>query len=70
MFGPGRMPGVVEYVYTFDQLTWHTIAADGNGAASVTFTPVQPWGHNLIVYSRSADGTESDWHWYSFVVAG
>ena len=41
VFGPGRMPGVVEYVYTFDELTWHTIAADGNGAASVTFTETE-----------------------------
>lgn len=71
VFGPGRMPGVVEYVYTFDnELTWQTIAADGNGAASVTFTPDQPWWQNLIVYSRTADGTESDRYWYSFVVAG
>ena len=69
-FGPGRMPGVVEYVYTFDEQTWHTVAADGNGAASVTFTPDQPWWHNLVVYSRTADGAESEWSQYMFIVAG
>lgn len=68
-----NMPGVVAYVYTFDAdgTPETVVAARPDGSASITLTPHEAgvWA-NLDVYSRSADGSVSEWVNYNFQVGG
>ena len=58
-----HMYGVVEYVYQFD---WYdgtpvqTVAAGPDGTATVQFTATDIGQHSLRVFTRTADGFESD----------
>ncbi|MEU7572125.1 hypothetical protein [Micromonospora sp. NPDC049240] len=69
---PAGWSDVTAYRYSFDgdgELT--EITADGDGRASVTWTPTVGGYVTLIVYAVKADGTVSDYpNWYSFEVAG
>ena len=58
-FTPG-MAGVAEYVWSVNGGEQHTVAAQEDGTASVTFTPT--WGglQWMEVFSRTADGVESE----------
>ncbi|MEO3776198.1 DNRLRE domain-containing protein [Micromonospora sp. B11E3] len=55
VFGPG-MPGVTEYVYSFDGRPAQTVAAGADGSASVSYTPTTAGLHRVTVYSRTGDG--------------
>lgn len=68
VFAPGAMPGVVEYVYRFAGQPEATVPAGPDGRATVTFTPTRSGWTYLTVYSRNADGTESDTTFYQFTV--
>lgn len=59
VFGPG-MPGVTEYVYSFDGRPTQTVAAGVDGSASVTYTPTTAGIHRIAVYTRTGDGIVSE----------
>ncbi|MFG1678460.1 hypothetical protein [Micromonospora sp. NPDC049282] len=68
---PAGWLDVAAYRYSFgdDELT--EVAADGDGRASVTWTPAAGGYVTLTVYAVKGDGTVSDYaNWYSFEVAG
>lgn len=57
-----RTPGVVEYVYYFYE-DWDNptvVPADADGRANFTFTPDASGFYPMQVYSRTADGTQSN----------
>ncbi|MFG1648106.1 hypothetical protein ACGFMK_48115 [Amycolatopsis sp. NPDC049252] len=57
-----RTPGVVEYVYYFNE-DWDNptvVPADADGRASFTFTPDASGFYPIRVYSRTAGGTGSN----------
>ncbi|TDC78047.1 hypothetical protein E1193_21360 [Micromonospora sp. KC606] len=68
VFQPG-MPGVIEYVYSFDGRPAATVAADAGGAASVTWTPSTAGLHRITVHTRTVDGTRSETFTGAFLVA-
>ncbi|WP_091125941.1 DNRLRE domain-containing protein [Micromonospora eburnea] len=68
VFGPG-MPGVAEYVYSFDGRPTETVAAGVDGSASVTYTPTTAGPHRITVYTRTGDGLVSETFTGSFLVA-
>lgn len=59
VFGPG-MPGVTEYVYSFDGQPAQTVAAGADGSAAVTYTPTTAGLHRVTVYTRTGDGIVSE----------
>jgi hypothetical protein len=75
--GPGQ-PGefrfssevadTTEFRYRFDGGAEQGVGADGNGYASVTWTPDQGGTHTLTVRSLTADGTVSPERSYTFLV--
>ncbi|MBQ0892025.1 DNRLRE domain-containing protein [Micromonospora sp. U56] len=58
-FAPG-MPGVTEYVWSVNGGEQQTVAAKQDGTASVTYTPTWAGFQWIEVFSRTADGTESE----------
>ncbi|MEU5949833.1 hypothetical protein ABZ793_30370 [Micromonospora sp. NPDC047465] len=54
------MPGVTEFVYSFDGLPAQTVAAGADGSASVGYTPTTAGLHRITVYTRTADGIASE----------
>ncbi|MER6756017.1 hypothetical protein ABT235_17755 [Micromonospora echinofusca] len=54
------MPGVTEFVYSFDGRPAQTVAAGTDGSASVGYTPTTAGIHRVTVYTRTADGTVSE----------
>ncbi len=66
-----NFPDSTQFVYSFDGGgTWQTVDAGADGTASVTWSPDTPGDNMLIVYSQTADGTQSDWYFYMFTVNG
>jgi hypothetical protein len=57
-----RTPGVVEYVYYFywDWDNPTVVPADADGRASFTFTADASGSYPMQVYSRTADGKQSN----------
>jgi hypothetical protein len=68
VFGPGAMPNVAEYVYSFDSEPEVVVPAGPDGRATVTFTPDRSGWMDLTVHSRTADGATSDSTYYPFLV--
>ncbi|SCG49606.1 hypothetical protein [Micromonospora inositola] len=75
--GPGQagefrfssaVPDTVEFRYRFDGGAEQGVGADGNGNASVTWTPDQGGTHTLTVRSVTADGTVSAERTFTFLV--
>jgi len=64
-FAP-RMTGVTEYVYSYDQGPWQTVPPSADGTADITLRPETGGDHHLVVYSRTAEGTESQRTAYTF----
>ena len=62
-----RLPDTVSYRYHFDGESG-TVAANGDGTASVTWTPTEEGWVDLAVWSVSRDGTESEPATWSFRV--
>jgi len=60
-------PGVVEFEYVIDSGEPATVAADGDGRATVTFTPTSSY-HSMTVRGRTADDMLSDPTNYYFYV--
>ncbi|MCI4063071.1 hypothetical protein MRQ36_10970 [Micromonospora sp. R77] len=58
-FAPG-MPGVTEYVWSVNGGEQHTVAAGQDGKATVTYTPTEAGFQWIEVFSRTADGDESE----------
>ncbi|MEV4764726.1 hypothetical protein AB0J89_19100 [Micromonospora chokoriensis] len=58
-FAPG-MPGVTEYVWSTNGGAQRTVAAQADGSASVVFTPTEAGFQWIEVFSRTADGIESE----------
>lgn len=58
-FSPG-MPGVTEYVWSISGGEQHTVAAKEDGTATVTYTPTEAGFQWIEVFSRTADGAESE----------
>ncbi|MFG3699715.1 hypothetical protein ACGF5C_17590 [Micromonospora sp. NPDC047620] len=54
------MPGVTEFVYSFDGLPARTVAAGADGSASVGYTPTTAGIHRVTVYTRTGDGIVSE----------
>ncbi|GHJ48906.1 hypothetical protein Cs7R123_62480 [Catellatospora sp. TT07R-123] len=63
-----QMAGVTEYVWTVDDVETGTAAAGPDGTAAVTWTATASGWHYVTVYSRTADGTESELGYYEFQV--
>ncbi|XTZ16314.1 hypothetical protein ACQSSU_02630 [Micromonospora echinospora] len=59
VFTPG-MPGVTEYVYSFDGRPAQTAVAGADGSASVTYTPTTYGPHRITVYTRTGAGIASE----------
>jgi hypothetical protein len=51
-----RLPGSVEFVYSFDSEPNRVVSAGADGTATVTWTPESAYGHFLEVRSRTASG--------------
>ncbi|GIG60562.1 hypothetical protein Lfu02_49340 [Longispora fulva] len=62
------LPNVTAYVYSFDGGEETTVQAGPDRMASITWTPADSTFHELVVRSRSADGTMSDPQSYYFGV--
>lgn len=58
-FTPG-LPEVTEYVWSINGGKQHTVAAKEDGTAIVTYTPTEAGYHWIEVFSRTADGNESE----------
>ncbi|MFG3705757.1 hypothetical protein ACGF7U_13635 [Micromonospora sp. NPDC047670] len=56
---PG-MPGVTEFVYSFDGHPVQRVAAGADGSASVGYTPTTAGLHRITVYTRTGDGIVSE----------
>ncbi|MEU9510261.1 hypothetical protein AB0D32_28725 [Micromonospora sp. NPDC048170] len=54
------MPGVTEFVYSFDGRPTQTVAAGPDGSASVGYTPATAGLHRITVYTRTGDGIVSE----------
>lgn len=54
------MPGVTEFVYSFDGRPVQTVAAGADGSASVGYTPTTAGIHRITVYTRTGDGIVSE----------
>ncbi|WP_433388220.1 hypothetical protein [Micromonospora sp. KLBMP9576] len=54
------MPGVTEFVYSFDGRPAQTVAAGADGSASVGYTPTTAGIHRVSVHTRTGDGTVSE----------
>ncbi|MGR6316410.1 hypothetical protein Q2K19_11015 [Micromonospora soli] len=65
-----RMPDVEKYVYQFDNGPEVTVAAAGDGTASVTLTPTEARWYPISVYAVDKSGNRSDYAYYWFVVQG
>ena len=61
-----RMPNVTSYTYSFDGEPEQTVTADTSGSATVSYTPLEPWGHTLYVVSHG--DIDSEQGSYSFSV--
>ncbi|WP_154941426.1 hypothetical protein [Micromonospora palomenae] len=59
IFAPG-MPGVTEYVWSVGGGAQHTVAAKEDGTATVSYTPTEAGFQWIEVFSRTADGDESE----------
>ncbi|WP_433283626.1 hypothetical protein [Micromonospora sp. CA-244673] len=66
-FSPG-MPGVTGYVWSVNGGEQHTAAAREDGTATVTYTPSEAGFQWIEVFSRTADGIESETASAYFVV--
>jgi hypothetical protein len=65
-----RVDGVVEYTYQLNDNPVQTVAANGDGVATVTITPAK-WGPNyLAVRSRTSAGVVSAPDNFHFYVSG
>jgi hypothetical protein len=69
-----HMHGVVAYVYQFnqyqeDEQPAQTVAAGPDGTVTIQFTPTRAGYNSLTVFTRTADGTESEPNAISFYVA-
>ncbi|BCJ72384.1 hypothetical protein CS0771_19280 [Catellatospora sp. IY07-71] len=60
--------GVTEYVWSVDGQEPQTVAANADGVATVSWTATTSGWHSVIVYSRTAGGTESEAAYYDFIV--
>ncbi|MFC0030778.1 hypothetical protein ACFFMM_14745 [Micromonospora chaiyaphumensis] len=58
-FAPG-MPGVTEYVWSVNGGEQHTVAAKEDGTATVTYIPTEAGFQWIEVFSRTAEGDESE----------
>ncbi|SCE74309.1 hypothetical protein GA0074695_0754 [Micromonospora viridifaciens] len=58
-FAPG-MPGVTEYVWSVSGDEQHTVTAKEDGTATVTYTPTEAGFQWIEVFSRTAEGDESE----------
>jgi hypothetical protein len=66
-----KVPNVVSYVYRFStDGVEHTIAADPDGTATITWTPTNHGEVNLLVWSHSANGTVSEFGGTAILVDG
>ncbi|MEU4779054.1 hypothetical protein [Micromonospora sp. NPDC023633] len=54
------MPGVAEFVYSFDGQPAQTVAAGADGSASVGYTPTTAGIHRITVHTRTGDGIVSE----------
>ncbi|MGK5518425.1 Ig-like domain-containing protein [Micromonospora sp. URMC 107] len=54
------MPGVTEFVYSFDGRPAETVAAGADGSASVGYTPTTAGIHRITVHTRTGDGIVSE----------
>lgn len=61
-----HMPGVTEYVWYVDGMEPQTVPAGPDGGATVSYTPTVAWNSYLAVFSRTAEGAESEVAFYSF----
>ncbi|MEU3454077.1 hypothetical protein ABZ671_10795 [Micromonospora sp. NPDC006766] len=62
------LPGVTEYVWSISGGKQHTVAAKEDGTASITYTPTEAGHHWIHVFSRNADGDESETAYGYFMV--
>jgi hypothetical protein len=59
------------FFYSFDYgSTWLTLPVGPDGQATISWTPDVAGSQSLYAYSQTADGTQSDWYFYSFSVNG
>ena len=63
-----NLAGSTTFVYWFDDGPQHTAPVGPDGRATISWTPTSAGDQYLYAYSRRADGTESDWYNYAFVV--
>ncbi|WP_155374364.1 hypothetical protein [Catellatospora vulcania] len=63
-----HMAGVTEYVWSINDMEPQTVAAGPDGSATVSWTANAFDWQYVVVYSRTADGTESEMSYYGFRV--
>ncbi|MDG4820727.1 hypothetical protein O7635_02535 [Asanoa sp. WMMD1127] len=63
-------PGVVEFEYSDNDVEPTIVPADGQGRATITYTPETSSSHTMRVRGRTTDGVWSDLTEYYFYVAG
>jgi hypothetical protein len=63
-----HMAGVTEYVWSINDMAPQTVPAGPDGTATVSWTANVPHWQYLVVYSRTADGIESEMAYHDFMV--
>jgi hypothetical protein len=65
-----NLAGSTEFYYSFDYgSTWQPVPVGADGTATISWTPDSA-GTYLVVYSQTADGTQSAQYWYAVNVNG